>query len=429
MFLKVPVHIISAILFILLSIALSFADIAAPYEVGTWAHFCEGAVSHTFDDNTIQQTGEGQKAFDEKGFPMTLFLNTGNVRDWSRYKSAFKKGHEIASHNQQHNSDPSGLKPSQKAIQDNIPGEKCVSIAYPNCSTPGDKEVLESYIAGRNCNGQTESSSPSNFAQIGSKMFGAGQCNCPNDASSLNSFADQAVQKKGWSVFCHHGIGSDGHSWAVTNLGAMKNHLRYLDENRDKIWCETFGNVARYIQERNNVAIFEKSPAKNSFTMKITDNLNDDIFNYPLSIRRPLPDGWNAENMIIMQGKTPVTFKVVTEGSNKFIMFEAIPDAGDVLFSSGKSSVRDGVRKSGTIDNRTIQIQKNGVVINTRDFHDTKITVMFLNLTGVVLASHTLGNTSGTIEIPLTREMSQLTLLVKVSTGCSSYTRMVIPQL
>jgi peptidoglycan/xylan/chitin deacetylase (PgdA/CDA1 family) len=79
------------------------ATTASDFQIGTWANFCQGAVSHTFDDNTTHQTDSGQALFDAKGFHMTLFTVTGAMSpNWTRLKAAFTKGHEIASHSVTH---------------------------------------------------------------------------------------------------------------------------------------------------------------------------------------------------------------------------------------------------------------------------------------------------------------------------------------
>jgi hypothetical protein len=100
------------------------------------------------------------------------------------------------------------------------------------------------------------------------------------------------LQVKGWATFCHHGIGSENHGYAVTKIDAVKSHLAYLDKNRDKIWCETFGNVARYIKERDKASLTVKSSTDNQITVSLTDDLADSIFNYPLtSVALYLMDG------------------------------------------------------------------------------------------------------------------------------------------
>ena len=239
------------------SVFLMNASAADPtFEIGTWGNFCQGAVSHTFDDypytGTLQQVGTGQAAFDAKGLHMTLFVITGSVTDWSKLKAASAKGHEIASHSVTHASNASELIPSQDAIKKNVPGEMCVSIAYPNGNAIAG--CLKNYIAARNIQGANNPKTPSDFAQINTQGFGVGAGNYKNDAASMNSWADAAASGNKWGTAMHHGIGNANdpkHSWAMTNIDEMVKHLDYLDKNRNKIWCETFGNVARYIKERD----------------------------------------------------------------------------------------------------------------------------------------------------------------------------------
>jgi oligosaccharide reducing-end xylanase len=405
---------------LLMSSALIFSSSAAvdaPFEIGTWGNFCKGAISHTFDDyptsSTDQQVASGQAAFDEKGFHMTLFVlpSSCNNNHWNSLKAAFAKGHEIASHNNQHNSEASGLKPSQNAIKSNVPGEMCVSIAYPNCNTPGDGQVLQTYIAGRNCNGQVNPKTPQNFAQIGSKMFGSGGCNCPNSANDLNSFADQAANSNGWAVACHHGIGSDGHSWAVTNLNAMKEHLNYLDQNRNKIWCETFGNVARYIKERDAASLTVESSEQNSIKIKLTDNLPDSIYNYPLSIRCPLPEGWTT--VMINQNRKEVDYTISKVNSKDYLMFNAVPDDGDIIIQSG-TRVRNLASVSASV--KPVLLNKSGLSIDATKFSGSTIAISLYDLRGKRFASYSLNRSSSRITIPF-NALTSSAFVVKATDG------------
>lgn len=161
-------------------IPLSAAPVAE-YEIGKWADFCQGAVSHTFDDNTAHQTDSGQALFDAKGFHMTLFVITGQVTDWAKYKAAFAKGHEIASHSVTHPGTMPDAEsaPSQAAIKKSVPGEMCASIAYPNCNipTPTTTSLKKCYIAGRVCDGQVGPKTPVDFWRVSCKMAGTGGSN------------------------------------------------------------------------------------------------------------------------------------------------------------------------------------------------------------------------------------------------------------
>lgn len=411
---------------VLLATTLSFsaASVDKPYEVGLWANFCQGAVTHGFDDNmNTNPTAVEQTIFDDKGFHITLHVQTASC-NWDNCKKSFAKGHEISSHSVTHSSSASEIIPSRDAIKKNVPGEMCVTMAYPNCNTPGDAQVLQTYIAGRNCDGQTASSSPTNMAQISAKMFGT--CSgCPNDANGLNSFADQAVSKKGWSVYCHHGIGSQSHSWATTNLNAMKTHLDYLDKNRDKIWMETFGNVARYLKERDAVTVKQKDSTDKKFTVSVTDNLADSIFNYPLSIRRPLPDGWTK--VIIKQDDKEVTDTIVEVSSKKYIMFKAVPDGGDVVISNGDIvSVAADHRINGTT---SPVVRQNALLsVNRSYFTGKTVSVTFFDVSGKVIERRTMGATETGVSLRDSR-LSTTTFIAKITDGQKSYSDIFMPQL
>jgi oligosaccharide reducing-end xylanase len=377
------------------------AGVESPFEVGTWGNFCDGAISHTFDDyptsSTNQQTASGRDAFNQYNLHMTLFVQVGSVTNqWSTLSDMFKEGHEIASHNMQHNVNTGDFQKSQNTIQKNVPGEMCATLAYPNCSCNQDAATLKVFIAARSCGEGVNSKTPSNFAQIQAKMFGGGYgkgcSNCPNDAKSLNNFADQSKSGK-WVVTCHHGIGSDGHNWAVTDLNAMKEHLQYLDQNRDKIWCETFGNVARYIKERDAVSLSVTSSDDNSITVSVTDNLDNSIYDYPLSIRRPLPDGW-TDPVVTQDGE-----EVESSVDNGYVMFKAVPDGGEVVIS------RDPVRALKHLSHKNsgsspVVLKNSVLLIDQQYFNGSELAVTIFNLTGKMLGSYKTGKNESRIVLP-----------------------------
>jgi hypothetical protein len=402
-----------------------FAAVDAPYEVGTWANFCTGAVTHTFDDNmNTNPNAVEQTIFDDKKFHISLCVQSGSC-NWKNCRESFAKGHEISNHTVNHQSTVSAMNNCQKEIQKNVPGEQCITIAYPNCNTPGDGEVLKTHYAGRNCDGKTASASPSNMAQISSKMFGT--CGgCPNDANGLNGFADQAVSQKGWSVYCHHGIGSQTHSWATTNLNAMKSHLEYLDKNRDKIWCETFGNVTRYLLERKGASVTKKDSTDQGITLSVTDNLPDDIFNYPLSIRRPLPSGWTKAE--VTQKGEVVDDTIVTVNSKQYVMFKAVPDGGDVVISSGLTAIGGGRQRFGSNGTTMIRLVNNTLQITAGEFSGNAFSVRIFSLKGEALAVYRLTGGTPSASLPLDN-IAASSFIVKITGGGSVSTEKIVARL
>lgn len=400
------------------------AAVEAPFEVGTWANFCKGAVSHTFDDNTSGQTGVAQPIFDGKGLHMTLFTVTQSMNpNWTKMKSAFAAGHEIASHSVTH----SGTMPdaecptSQNTIRQQVPGEPCITIAYPNCNIPNPQtELKRCYIAGRICNGQIENKTPSDFYRIGAIMAGSAGT---NTASGFNDKANQAASSGGWLVWCHHGVGNDGHGYSNTNTEALRSNIDFLDQNRDKIWTETFGNVARYIKERNAASLSVIKSDAESITITLTDNLPDSVYKYPLTIRRPLPDGWTEAK--VTQGDTPVENSIVTVNGNKMVMFNAVPDGGDIILSSGKTPVQrhstNGVR-SGAL---TMLASGSRLTLSGTSLLNGPSTIRLYNLNGTTLANYRFPGTADRLQLPLDN-IAASTFIAEVTVNGTTLSQKVV---
>lgn len=390
------------------------AAVEAPFTVCTWENNCKAVVSHTFDDNTAGQTGAGQEAFDAKGFKMTLFTVTGSMNpNWTKLKSAFAKGHEIASHSVTHPQTMSDAEcpASQNTIQEKVPGEMCVTVAYPNCNIPNPQTQLKKcYIAGRVCDNKIMDKTPSDFYRISAFMGGSAGT---NSTSGFNSKADEAATKNGWLVWCHHGVGNDGHGYSNTNIDALKGNLDYLDKNRSKFWTASFGSVARYIKERDAASLTVEENKGTKITVKLTDNLPDSIYNYPLSIYLPLPEGW-AENQIrVTQNGKDVEDTVLTIDSKKSLMFKAIPDSGTIVLESG-SMTRNRTLTPAT---RNSLILKNSTLsIDVGSFSGSTVAVSLFDLKGKLFARYSVNKSASTLSIPLGK-MSNSLFVAKITDG------------
>lgn len=398
--------------------SITFAGIETPFEIGTWGNFAKSAVSETFDDNTAGQTSTAQPLFDAKGFHMTLFTVTGSMNpNWTSLTKAFEKGHEIASHSVTHaQTMPDAECPtSQKTIQQKISGEKCVSIAYPNCNIPNPQtELKKCYIAGRICDGQLVNKSPSDFYRIGSIIAGTAGV---NTTSGFNSKADQAASSNSWLVWLHHGIGNDNHGYSNTNTDALKQSLDYLASNRDKFWVESFGNVARYIKERDAASLAVKSSTNNKITVSLTDNLVDSIYNYPLTIRRTLPDGW--EKAAVTQNNKSVEDSIVTVNSKKYIMFSAVPDGGDIIITSGE--VSNSWLAPGIQVVNPVVLNKSTLTFNLKGFSTTSIiSVSLFNLKGELITGYTFKNRITSFSLPA-EAFSNSAFVVKITDGKKTF--------
>ena len=314
-------------------------SVAAPYEMGTWEGFRPAAISYTFDDNLPNQYALAVPMFHSAGFKMTLFtvVNTWvGTFAWSQAQNAASYGDEIASHTMTHPSLTTVLATqltnelanSQSNINYRVTNELCVTLAYPNCVVPNESIVAQYYIAARGCSGQLVSSTPLDFMNISSFVCGSqGSIQTP---AQFNSLADSAATSHAWCVYLIHALDGDN-GYSPLPSATLQASVNYMSTNQDKFWVETFGNVVRYIQERNASSVAETASSNNSIIVQVTNNLNNLIYNCPITLRRPVPANWPA--VAVSQNNRPITAKLVTVNSTNYVMFDVVPNGGNIVLS------------------------------------------------------------------------------------------------
>lgn len=330
--------IIAAIL--LGSVTGSYAQVVEePYEVATWKGFTEAAITYTFDDNCANQYSIAIPMFNEFGFQATFYpvINWSPV--WSTFQSAADLGHEIGSHTVTHphlgvlsaTEQDSELRSSKETVNSHITGQQCLTIAYPYCEPSIDTITTKYYIAARHCQGNIESSTPSDFLNISSII--CGNQGSINSRAAFKSNVLAAAAKNGWSVYLIHGIDNDG-GYSPLSSAVLRESLEYLSYNTDKYWVGTFVNVVRYIRERNSASVDEIEFSEDTIRVIITDTMNNAIYNSPITVRRPIPESWSYA--AATQDGIPVETTVKEIESQKYIQFNAVPDGGIVTITPAK---------------------------------------------------------------------------------------------
>jgi hypothetical protein len=332
-------------------------SIDSPYEVATWQGFRSAAVSFTFDDGTPNQSAVVIPMFNQYGFKATFFTVINWGPNWTALQSAANNGHEIASHTMSHASLGSTstdqyaeLKNSQAAINARITGQQCLTIAYPNCVI-GDKALCNQfYIAARICSGQIESSTPADFMAI--SCFVCGTQGSIQRSEDFSNKVASAVRTKGWVVFLIHAIDAES-GYSPTSSAQLRGALDSLKAHTDTYWVSSFVNVTRYIKERNSVSVKEIAASDSALTVRVTDTLPDSIYTTPVTIRRPLPANWSAATLT--QAGTVIEAQIVVDNSVKYIVFDVVPDKGDVVLR--KSTATAVIHTGGAVPSRTTLMQ------------------------------------------------------------------------
>ncbi len=340
---KPPQRYASCIILILaLTLALageSFSqNVAAPYEIGTWEGLKSAAISFTFDDNLPNQLSIAVPMFAKFGYGVTLFTVTSPgwawPANWSGLQEAANEGEEIGSHTIDHpnfsqisdSAQEAECMLSKDTIDARIKGQKCISIAYPYCVAGNEAIDAASYIAARGCSGQIVGKTPADFMNISSFVCGVQGL---NTAGAMESQANNAAASNGWCVYLIHGINNDEPgAYSPIAQDTILATLEYLRAHAGEFWVAPFGTVARYIRERNAASVSELSNENDSIVVRLTDNLDSSYYDVPLTIRRPLPGGWDSVSVV--QFDSVVSSRIVSVDTIKYVEFDAIPDSGNI---------------------------------------------------------------------------------------------------
>ena len=306
------------------------------YEIASWQGFRQAAISYTFDDNCSNQLAVAIPLFNEYGFRTTMFVPSSWVKDWSGLQVAADRGHEIASHTVTHTNlgsltadqQTAEFKNSQDMINAHIKGQVCRTIAYPYCAPGNDSICASYYIAARHCQGYVESKTPSDFMKISSVVTGS--VSSVQTVGDFNRKVEKADSINGWCVFLIHSIDNDG-GYSPTQSAVLRSHLDYIKQHSDRFWVAPFGDVVRYIRERDAAIIRETAQSKTSITLQVSDKLENSVYNYPITIRRVLPKTWKSA--IITQNGQKVKAAVLKKDGLNSIMFDVVPDQGDIIIA------------------------------------------------------------------------------------------------
>jgi oligosaccharide reducing-end xylanase len=266
-------------------------------------------------------------------FTVTSWIPGGS---WAQVQAAAAYGHEIGSHTVTHPTlsgltaaqQTNELATSQMLINQNITNQSCVTLAYPNCVAALTYITHAYYIAARNCSGQLVPSTPSDFYNISS--FVCGPAGSVQTVAQFNNQVNSAAANNSWCVFLIHALDNDnGYSPMASSI--LQSNVDYVSTNQNKFWVQTFGNVVRYIRERNDSSVSESANTGDSITVQLTGSLDGSIYNFPITVRRPLPAGWPSA--AVSQNGIPVGSQIVTVSATPYVMFDAVPNGGDIVLT------------------------------------------------------------------------------------------------
>ena len=311
-------------------------------EIATWSGWRKSAVSFTFDDGAPSHVSDGAPLFDEFGYKATYYLVCNWNPDWEGFQTLADNGHEIGSHSNSHGQNMSGEEASSKANINGMIKQKygCISVAYPNCNVPEKPEnVLKHYVCGRICNGSWQSISdtmdkdgPSDWTKVPSLMTGSESS--VKEAADFITILQDVIDNQQWVCFLTHGFTDKTNgsaTYSPTDLDELRKTLEWVQKHDDEIWVAPLGYVAMYIKERKASHLepveTTDSCVKYSLTHTLHEEGSDLYYNYPLSIRVPLPEGLNKP--AVNQCENILDYEI----KDGYVYFDAVPNDGDIIIA------------------------------------------------------------------------------------------------
>jgi len=124
-----------------------------------------------------------------------------------------------------------------------------------------------------------------------------------------------------------HELLNQGVYQPVTNewLGWLCDWLMVRSSNKE-IMIETVGNMTRYIKEKENSTYQIISASNQLIEINVTDDLDNEIYNYPLSAYLKIPNEWNYVRT--EQNGNIDTLTTIAADSGRVVLANVIPDGG-----------------------------------------------------------------------------------------------------
>ncbi len=336
-----------------------------------WYNDKKSAFSFSFDDSFISHYENVRPILNQFNFRGTFYVMPPWLTDslpgiwrygtWPMFQEIALDGHEIGSITMNHlhlpeleigDTNTQGtilyeIYQSRELINQRIPNQQCITMAYPYAEHNDLIDSLTSlfYESARADGFDPNPSSLTKeqwFALTAIEViFDEPRNSLDDDLEELQfiqDWIDSLIVKEDWGILLAHevvpqdslpGIIADGAWYPYSNewFTILSEWLFDKSDNKD-VWVETIANITRYVKERDdyvyNILAYDDMQIK----FNISDNLDDEIYNYPLSVYIKVPQSWDFALRI--QGETFDTLTTFTNDSGKVVLTNVIPDGGEV---------------------------------------------------------------------------------------------------
>ncbi len=295
-------------------------------------------ICFTVDDNTAPDVPWWLEMSDKYGFKVTWFLITNNVGNqgwggtWDLWKDVLAKGNDLQSHTHTHLGkadapDWPGIEweyaESKKILEEKLPGHRARFLAYSGGknSEKHDRSIAAKYYAGaRGTTGTLVSPNQMDYFEtraITEESFDNPKAKWADMKRVLDP-TDKVYRAS--SIYIYHG---------VKDKNMDRPMFKFMADNKDKFWIGLYGDISLYGQERDTATLKAEENAADRIAFSLADRMDDNVFDYPLTVKVRLPDVWNK--VTATQNAKVIPANVIEHEGAKYALVKAVPDKGQVL--------------------------------------------------------------------------------------------------
>ena len=313
-------------------------------EVCLWKDDKMAALSITIDDNCKPDHEWWMKLSDELGFKLTWFVITDKVNGknsgfdgtWADWQKLADAGHSIQSHTTNHAAAKTKGREltedelnamygdSLATIAAHVKNNRACCIAYPRGEP--HREIVSKYvIAARGTSGVPDTADKIDYLCTNSGG-GVATVEMLVDGKTEKGpkwLPSKTWLKRGWAVslyhLVHHGRTPEEQKASADKVEA---DIREIATHKDKLWIGRFEDVARYGQERDTAKLDVKVDG-DRISVAVSDDMKDDMFDFPLTVKVRLPDGWKS----VKGGR------FVEHDGKPYALVDVVPDRGAVALA------------------------------------------------------------------------------------------------
>jgi len=147
--------------------------------------------------------------------------------------------------------------------------------------------------------------------------------------SLMESWVDTAFNSKDtWLVLVFHGIDSLGWEW--TPIPKLEEYFGYIKAREEKLWIATFGDVTRYMREREEAQINYEF-GRGQISVELSHRLTRTFYDLPLTLKTYVPTDWKKAT--VHQGETTQQAAIQHDDNGAFVLYQAKPNSDKILLT------------------------------------------------------------------------------------------------